>query len=362
MLYLILTEFIEQYSWLNVFKYITFRTACAVITSLLICIIFGEKIILKLKSVQKEGQPIRDCGPESHLIEKKGTPTMGGIMILLSTCIATFLWADITNIFVLVMIYVMLGFGFLGFIDDYKKLTKRSHAGIRGKTKLAGQIFITLTASLIITNHLPSELSTILTFPFLKDFTIDLGVVFYIFACLVIVGSSNAVNLTDGLDGLAIVPSIIAFCCFGLIAYIVGNYNYSQYLQLNFVPESGELAVYCGAILGAGLGFLWFNAPPAQIFMGDTGSLSLGGALGTVAVITKHELVLAIIGGLFVIETLSVIIQVTYYKRTGKRIFLMSPIHHHFEKKGWSEPKIVIRFWIIAVVFALIGLSTLKLR
>ena len=362
MFHYFLPELSQQLGFFNLFNYITFRTGGAILTSLLICFIFGNSIINWLKSIQAEGQPIREDGPEGHLLTKKGTPTMGGLMILISVIISTLLWADLTNRFILVCLFVTIGFGLLGFIDDYKKLTRKSSAGIPGKVKLAGQITISLIATYFISDNLPEQSSTHLAFPFVKDFMLDLSYAFFIFACLVIVGSSNAVNLTDGLDGLAIVPVMIAVCCLALIAYLVGNANYSEYLQLHPVPESGEIAVICGTILGAGLGFLWFNAPPAQVFMGDTGSLSLGGIIGTISVITKHELVLAIIGGLFVMETLSVMIQVFYYKRTGKRIFLMSPIHHHFEKLGWSEPKIVIRFWIISVIFALLGLSTLKLR
>ncbi len=362
MLHYFFLQLVDQYPFLNLFRYITFRTGGAIFTSLFFCFIFGGRIINWLKSKQASGQPIRECGPESHLLTKKGTPTMGGIMILLSIVISSLLWADISNPFVWVILFVTCGFGVIGFLDDYAKLTKKSHIGVRGKVKLLLEIFIGIVAVYWITVHTPGDRSTYLALPFFKNLLINLFVIYYIFAALVIVGASNSVNLTDGLDGLAIVPVIIAICCFGLISYLVGNIRYSDYLQLHHVPGSGEIAVICGAILGAGLGFLWFNAPPAQVFMGDTGSLSLGATLGTMAVITKHELVLAIIGGLFVMETLSVMIQVSYFKRTGKRVFLMSPIHHHFEKKGWSEPKIVIRFWIISVIFALIGLSTLKLR
>jgi len=362
MLHYFLLEWVNQYPFLNLFKYITFRTGGAIFTSLFFCLMFGGKIIDKLKSLQKDGQPIRTDGPESHLLTKKGTPTMGGIMMILSILFSTLLWADITNPFVWILMFVTVGFGFIGFLDDYAKLTKKSHIGVRGKTKLLLEILMGLVAVYFISINMPEDKATHLAFPFFKGLLVNLFVIYYVFASFVIVGASNSVNLTDGLDGLAIVPVVIAVCCFGLISYLVGNFNYSTYLQLHHVPGSGEVAVVCGAILGAGLGFLWYNAPPAQVFMGDTGSLSLGALLGTMAVITKHEIVLAIIGGLFVMETMSVIIQVAYFKRTGKRVFLMSPIHHHFEKKGWSETKVVIRFWIIAVVFALIGLSTLKLR
>ncbi len=332
-------------------------------TALVICFITGPAIIRWLKSKQKEGQPIREDGPESHLLTKHGTPTMGGVMILLSVAISTLLWADLSNIYVWVVILVLVGFGLLGFIDDYLKLTKRNSAGLPGKLKLLGQIGVSIVACLIITSVAPQEHAGQLAVPFFKDFLINLGFLYVPFAMVVIVGASNAVNLTDGLDGLAIVPVMIATGCFAAIAYLAGHAVYSEYLHLFPVPGAGEIAIICAAVIGASLGFLWFNAPPAEVFMGDTGSLSLGGMLGAVSVITKHELVLAIIGGLFVVEALSVIIQVYYFKFTGgKRIFLMAPIHHHFEKKGWSEPTIVIRFWIIAVIFALIGLSTLKLR
>lgn len=362
MLQYFLISYVNEFNFLNLLNYISFRTGGAIFTSLIFCFLFGGKIIDWLKSKQPEGQPIRDCGPETHLLTKKGTPTMGGIMILLSIIFSSLLWMNISNKFAWIVLLVMCAFGLIGFFDDYKKLTKKSHAGLRGKAKLLCQIGISLVATYFISLNTPENLNHHLAVPFFKNTLIDLSVFFYLFACLVIVGASNAVNLTDGLDGLAIVPVMIAVCCFSLIAYLVGHAKYSEYLQLHAVPEVGEITVICGAVLGASLGFLWYNAPPAQVFMGDTGSLSLGGFLGAVSVITKHELVLAIIGGLFVMETLSVMIQVFYFKRTGKRIFLMSPIHHHFEKLGWSEPKIVIRFWIIAVIFALIGLSTLKLR
>lgn len=362
MLHYFLTQFIDQFPILNLFRYITFRAGGAIFTSFILCIIFGERVILWLKSLQNEGQPIREYLHNGNLEGKKGTPTMGGIMILGSVILSSILWCDVKNLYVWVVLFVAFSFGLLGFFDDYAKLTKKSHAGIKGKAKLAGQLLIGLIAIYLISLKMPVQLSTQLALPFFKNFLIDLSIFFYVFAAFVIVGSSNAVNLTDGLDGLAIGCVMIAICCFGLIAYLVGNVNYSEYLQLHAVPESGEIAVICGAIFGAGLGFLWFNAQPAQVFMGDTGSLSLGGILGTMAVITKHEIVLAIIGGVFVMETMSVILQVFFYKRTGKRIFLMSPIHHHFEKKGWKESKIVIRFWIMAIIFALIGLATLKLR
>lgn len=362
MLYYFLVPFADEYSALNLFRYLTFRSGGAVLTALLLCFILGPRIIRWLRSLQAGGQPIREDGPESHLLTKKGTPTMGGVMILLSVIISSLLWADISNMYVWVVLGVTAGFGLLGFLDDYLKLTKRNSKGLPGKMKLLGQITISGLACYGIMHTAPDSLSTHLAFPFMKDYLLNLGVFYVLFALIVMVGASNAVNLTDGLDGLAIVPVMIVAGCFALISYLAGNAVFSNYLQIHHVPGSGEVAVICAAVIGAGLGFLWFNAPPAQVFMGDTGSLSLGGMLGAIGVITKHEFVLAITGGLFVIETLSVIIQVFYFKRTGKRIFLMAPIHHHFEQKGWSEPTIVIRFWIIAVIFALIGLSTLKLR
>jgi len=362
MLYNLLVPLAQDYSIFNIFRYLTFRSGCAVITAFLICFLFGRPIIKWLRRVQGSGQPIRTDGPESHIVTKSGTPTMGGVMVLLSVVVSTLLWADLSNSYVSIVMLVTAGFGTLGFIDDYLKLTKRTHHGLAGKSKLIGQLAISVLAYFWIAKIGSEGQVTHLAVPFLKDVLIELGWFYVVFAVVVIIGSSNAVNLTDGLDGLAIVPVMIAAGCFAFISYLVGNAVFASYLQINGVPGSGEIAVICAAIVGAGLGFLWFNAPPAQIFMGDTGSLSLGGMIGTISVITKHELVLAIIGGLFVMETLSVMIQVLYFKITGKRVFLMAPIHHHFEKKGWSEPTIVIRFWIIAFIFALIGLSTLKLR
>jgi len=333
-------------------------------TALTICFVIGPRMITWLKKKQKEGQPIREDGPEGHF-KKAGTPTMGGLMILISAGISVFLWSDLSNPFVWIVSFVIIGFGLIGFLDDYAKLTKRSHDGVPGKIRLALEFlvsFIAVFAYVHFTTEVNPENATGLALPFFKDLLLPLGIAFFPFAALVIVGSSNAVNLTDGLDGLAIVPVMIAAACFGLIAYLVGNAIYSDYLGVHFVPGTGELAIICGALIGAGMGFLWFNAPPAMVFMGDTGSLSMGAGLGAIAVIVKHELVLAIIGGLFVLETVSVIVQVVSYKLTGKRVFRMAPIHHHFEKKGWSEPTVVIRFWIIAVILALVGLSTLKLR
>lgn len=362
MFYELSLAFADDFQILNVFRYLTFRSGASVLTSLLICFLTGPSIIRWLRSKQKKGQPIRDDGPAGHLLTKQGTPTMGGTMILLSMVLSTLLWADLKNQYVWVALMVATGFGLLGFLDDYLKLSRRSSKGLPGKLKLLGQITLSVIACLWIQNIAPENYSSHLAFPFFKNFLLDLGFFYMIFVVLVIVGSSNAVNLTDGLDGLAIVPVMIASGCFALITYLVGNAVFSNYLQIHFIPGAGELAVLCAAIVGAGLGFLWFNSPPAQVFMGDTGSLSLGGVIGVISVITKHELVLAIIGGLFVAEAMSVILQVASFKLTGKRIFAMAPIHHHFEKKGWSEPTIVIRFWIIAMIFALIGLSTLKLR
>jgi len=361
-LYHLFVPLSEDVSVLNVFRYITFRSGAAVMTALVISFLLGPALIDWLKRRQREGQPIRDDGPESHLLTKKGTPTMGGFLILLALSISTLLWADLTNGFVWAVLLVTVGFGAVGFGDDYLKLTRRNSKGLPGKLKLAAQILIGLVASLWLVKISPTEFETHLAVPFFKDLLLNLGWFFVPFAIFVMVGASNAVNLTDGLDGLAIVPVMIVAGCFALISYLVGNAVFANYLQLHHVLGTGELAVFCGALVGASLGFLWFNAPPAMVFMGDTGSLSCGGALGSIAVATKHELVLAIIGGLFVLETVSVIVQVASFKLTGRRVFRMAPLHHHFEKKGWQEPTIVIRFWIIASILALIGLSTLKLR
>ncbi len=362
MLFHILFPLAEQFSALNVFRYITFRTGGAMITAMVISFIIGPVLIEMLRNRQKEGQPIRDDGPESHLLTKKGTPTMGGLLILLSAISATLLWADLANLFIWAVVGVMVGYGFIGFMDDYLKVSKKNARGLAGKLKLLLQVSIAGVAAFWISSHLPEGLNAHLAFPFFKDLLLSLGWFFVVFSVFVVVGSSNSVNLTDGLDGLAIVPVMIACGVFALIAYLVGNAIFANHLQLHYVPGSGELAVICGALIGGGLGFLWYNAPPAKVFMGDTGSLALGGALGTIAVITKHELVLAIVGGLFVLETVSVIVQVVSFKLTGKRVFRMAPLHHHFEQKGWAEPTIVIRFWIIASILALAGLATLKLR
>jgi phospho-N-acetylmuramoyl-pentapeptide-transferase len=362
MLFNLLAHLSDEFGPLNLFRYLTFRSGCAIFTALIISFYFGPKIIRWLKSKQAEGQPIRTDGPESHLLTKKGTPTMGGVMILLAVSVSTLLWADLTNAYVWVVLVVTLGFGALGFIDDYLKLTKRNSKGLSSKKKLVGQILISLVSAYVIQLAAPPQLADQIAVPFFKNILIDAGIFYGLFVLLVMVGASNAVNLTDGLDGLAIVPIMIVAGCFALIAYLVGNAVFANYLQLHYIPGSGELAVFCAALVGASLGFLWFNAPPAQVIMGDTGSLAFGGALGAISVITKHEFMLAIMGGLFVIEAVSVIVQVVSFKTTGKRVFKMAPIHHHFEKLGWKEPTIVIRFWIIACIFALIGLSTLKLR
>ncbi len=362
MLYNLLFPLAEDYQFFNLFRYLTFRSGGAVMTSLIISFIAGPYIIRWLTSRQSHGQPIREDGPEGHLLTKKGTPTMGGVMILLAVTVSTLLWADITNHYVWIVLFITCGYGLIGFLDDYLKVTKRNSKGLSGKLKLVAQFGMALLAAWWIVQVAPDESATRLAIPFFKNIFPDLGLIYMAFIMLVMVGASNAVNLTDGLDGLAIVPIMITGGCYALIAYLVGNAVFSSYLQIHFVPGAGELTVFCAALIGAGLGFLWFNAPPAMVFMGDTGSLSFGGAIGAIAAITKHELVLVIIGGLFVLEAVSVIVQVASFKLTGKRVFKMAPIHHHFEKMGWQEPTIVIRFWIIAVILALIGLSTLKLR
>ncbi len=352
----------EQVAALNVFRYITFRTAGATMTALVFVFLFGPTIIAALRLRQGRGQPIRADGPPSHVLTKTGTPTMGGLMILSGTVVSTLLWANLANVYVWVVLFVTIAFGLIGLYDDYLKVTKQSDKGYSGKARLAIEALIAAIACGIVAWVGAAPLSSSLTFPFFKDLVLNLGWFFVPVGAFVIVGAGNAVNLTDGLDGLAIVPVMIAAASFGFIAYLSGNAVFADYLQIHFVPGTGELAVVCGALLGAGLGFLWFNAPPAAIFMGDTGSLALGGLLGAVAVATKHEIILAIVGGLFVVEALSVIIQVTSFKLTGKRVFRMAPIHHHFEALGWTEAQIVIRFWIVAVLLALIGLSSLKLR
>jgi phospho-N-acetylmuramoyl-pentapeptide-transferase len=362
MLYLLLHPLSDDFHALNLFRYITFRSGGAVVTALLISFAFGPPMIAWLRAKQGDGQPIRSDGPESHLARKKGTPTMGGFLILLAVTISSLIWADLSNPYLWLALTVTVGFGLIGFFDDYRKLTNRSHRGLPGKLKLLLEIGLSAAVCIALATIVREPLVNTVAVPFFKNVLVDLGWFFVPFGVLVITGASNAVNLTDGLDGLAIVPTMIAAGCFALIAYMVGNLTFATYLQLHHIPRADELTVFCGAMVGASLGFLWFNAPPAMVFMGDTGSLSIGGALGTISVITKHELVLAIVGGLFVLEAVSVIVQVASFKLTGRRVFRMAPLHHHFEQKGWEEPTIVIRFWIIASILAIAGLATLKLR
>jgi phospho-N-acetylmuramoyl-pentapeptide-transferase len=357
-----LAEFSDKINVLNVFRYLTVRTGGAAGTAFLFVFLFGPWIIDHLRLRQGKGQPIRADGPESHLLTKTGTPTMGGLMILSGVTVATVLWANPTNPYVWVVLGVTLGFGLVGFYDDYLKVTQQTHAGISGRLRLLIETLIAAAACIAIASLGRPPFATSLAFPFFKELIVDLGWFFVVFGVFIIVGAGNAVNLTDGLDGLAIGPVMTSALAFGFITYFVGRADYADYLQIHFVIGTGELCVLLGAVLGAGLGFLWYNAPPASIFMGDTGSLALGGMLGTVAVAIKHEIVLAIVGGLFVLEAVSVIVQVVSFKLTGKRVFMMAPLHHHFEQKGWTEPQIVIRFWIISIVLALAGLSTLKLR
>lgn len=342
----------------NVVRYLTFRAGAATVTALLVALVIGPSLIAWLRTKQGKGQPIREDGPASHLVTKKGTPTMGGLLILASATIATLLWMEWNKPFTWAVLFVTLGFGTIGFLDDYAKVTRRTSAGLSGRMRLLLEFLIAGLAVWFISR----QTGTTLYFPFLKDRGADLGILYIAFGAFVIVGAANAVNLTDGLDGLAIMPVIIATATFGIIAYLVGNFVFADYLGVHFVRGAGELIVFCGAIIGAGLGFLWFNAPPAAVFMGDTGSLAIGGAVGTLAVVTNHELVLVVVGGLFVLEAVSVIVQVASFKLTGRRVFRMAPIHHHFEQLGWSESTVVIRFWIIAIVLALAGLATLKLR
>ena len=361
MLYNFLISLIDQFSALNVFRYLTFRTGLSVMSSMIIVFIIGGPFIRFIESHKITG-PIRDDGPIGHIVKKVGTPTMGGLLILIGILFGTLLWADLNNSYIWVLLMVATSFGILGAIDDYLKIKHRNSRGISSKMKIILQIFLSLIAIYFLLKFGDKEHLTNLYFPFFKNLALHLGLFFIPFALFIIVGSSNAVNLTDGLDGLATVPVMLVALSFTLICYVVGNTVFSEYLQIPYIANVGEASVFCGSIVGSCLGFLWYNAPPAKIFMGDTGSLSLGGSLGAVSLISKHEIVLAIIGGLFVLETLSVIIQVVSFKLTGKRIFRMAPLHHHFEKKGWAESTIVIRFWIITIVLALIGLSTLKIR
>ncbi|GHC31564.1 MULTISPECIES: phospho-N-acetylmuramoyl-pentapeptide-transferase [Gemmobacter] len=360
MLYL-LTEFSDGGDLFNLFRYITFRAGAAFATALIFGFLFGRPLINLLRRKQGKGQPIRDDGPASHF-SKAGTPTMGGLLILSALMVSTLLWARLDNPYVWIVLLVTLGFGLIGFADDYAKVTKQNTKGVSGRVRMALGLLIAALAAYAAARFHPEALTNQLALPLFKNALLNLGWFFVPFGMIVIVGAANAVNLTDGLDGLAIMPVMIAGGALGVISYVVGNFNFTEYLGVHFVPGTGELLIFAAALIGGGLGFLWYNAPPAAVFMGDTGSLALGGALGAIAVCTKHEIVLAIVGGLFVVEALSVIIQVLYFKRTGRRVFLMAPIHHHFEKKGWAEPQIVIRFWIISLILALIGLATLKVR
>ena len=352
----------EQYAFLRVFKYLTFRSGGAVLTALFVAFLIGHALIRWLKKNQGMGQPIREEMSKQHIVEKKGTPTMGGLLILIPVVSATLLWADLSNLYVWVVLMVTLAYGLLGFADDYLKVTKHNTKGVSVKLRLLIEFGIAFFATFLIMQIEPASQSGVLAMPFFKSVVLPLGLYFILVGGFVIAGAANAVNFTDGLDGLAIMPVMIAAGAFVLIAYLVGNEKFATYLQLDYIRDTGELAVFLAALVGAGLGFLWYNAPPASVFMGDTGSLPLGGALGAVAVACKHEIVLGIVGGLFVLETVSVMGQVVSFKLTGKRVFKMAPIHHHFEQLGWREPTIVIRFWIVAVILALIGLSTLKLR
>ena len=361
MLYKLLLEFVDIYTFLNVFKYLTVRTGLAVFTSMFVVFLIGTPFI-KFFSSQQILDPIRDDGPQEHILKKTNTPTMGGVLSLIGLFSGVIFWADLSSIYILFLIFIVASLGLLGAFDDYKKIKFKNSSGVSLKFKIFFQILIALIGILILMYFSDHEELNFLYFPFFKNLFINLGLFFIPFGIFIIVGSSNAVNLTDGLDGLATVPVILVTACFGFISYVAGNIVFSDYLQISYIEGSGEVAVFCGAIIGSCLGFLWFNAPPAKIFMGDTGSLALGGSLGGIGIITKHEIVLAITGGLFVLEAASVIIQVVSYKLTGKRVFRMAPIHHHFEKKGWAESTIVVRFWIISIILCMIGLATLKFR
>ena len=361
MLYLLILDLIDSYSFLNVFKYLTVRTGLAVFTSLLVVFLIGNPFI-NFFSTKQILSPIREDGPDEHIIKKIGTPTMGGVLILIGLFAGILLWGDLTNIYIWFLIYIVGSYGILGAFDDYKKVKYKNSSGISFKFKIISQILLALLGVVILTYLSENQDLENLYFPFFKNLVINLGWFFIPFGIFIIVGSSNAVNLTDGLDGLATVPVILVAGCFAFISYVTGNIVFSDYLQIPYIKGVGEVTVFLGAIIGSCLGFLWFNAPPAKIFMGDTGSLSLGGSLGAVGIITKHEIVLAITGGLFVLEAISVIVQVLSFKMTGKRIFKMAPIHHHYEKKGWPESTVVIRFWIVAIILAMVGLATLKFR
>ena len=361
MLYNFLVSLIDQFSALNVFRYLTFRTGLSVISSMIIVFLVGGPFIKFIQSHKFTG-PIRDDGPLDHIVKKMGTPTMGGVLILIGILFGTLLWADLNNPYVWVLLMVATSFGLLGAIDDYLKIKHKNSIGISSTLKIFWQIILALVAVILLMKYGDNEHLKNLYFPFFKNLVFHLGLFFIPFTVFIIIGSSNAVNLTDGLDGLATVPVMLVALSFTLICYVVGNTVFAEYLQIPYIANVGEASIFCGSIVGSCLGFLWYNAPPAKIFMGDTGSLSLGGSLGAVSIIAKHEIVLGIIGGLFVLETASVIIQVISFKLTGKRVFMMAPLHHHFEKKGWAESTVVIRFWIISIILALIGLATLKLR
>jgi len=360
MLYSLLYRLHEWYSPLNVFRYITFRTALAILTAMLITFVIGPAVIERLRRFSIT-QHIRDDGPQTHL-GKTGTPTMGGVLIIISILFSIILWGDLNNRYIWVMSFSLIGFGAIGFIDDYLKVVRRNPKGLRACQKFGAQIIFALMIGLFLYMNPKDQYNDILSIPFFKKWLLDLGWFYIPFSVVVIVGSSNAVNLTDGIDGLAIGLVGIAVLATGILVYISGNFKFSQYLQVLYLPGTGELTVFCGAMFGASLGFLWYNSYPADVFMGDVGSLSLGGALGTLAVITKHEIVLAVVGGIFVIETLSVVMQVASFKLTGRRIFRMAPVHHHFELKGWAEPKVIVRFWIVGIMLALLSLATFKLR
>jgi len=361
MFYNLVLDFVDQYTFLNVFKYLTVRTGLAMFTSMLIVLLIGTPFI-NFFSAKKILNPIRNDGPTEHIIKKIGTPTMGGVLILIGLFSGILLWGDLSSSFIWFLLFILTSFGILGAYDDYKKIKYKNSSGISFKFKITSQILIASVGIILLSHFSKHEELTNLYFPFFKNLIINLGWFFIPFSVFIIVGSSNAVNLTDGLDGLATVPVILVAACFAFISYVTGNIVFSDYLQIPYIQGLGEASVFCGSIIGACLGFLWFNAPPAKIFMGDTGSLALGGSLGAMGIITKHEIVLAITGGLFVLEAVSVIVQVVSYKLTGKRVFKMAPIHHHFEKKGWAESTVVVRFWIISIILAMIGLATLKLR
>ena len=361
MLYNLILNFVDQYTFLNVFKYLTFRTGLAMFTSMIVVLLVGTPFI-NFFSARQILDPIREDGPTDHIVKKIGTPTMGGVLILLGLFSGILFWGDLSNIHIWFLLFIVTSFGLLGAYDDYRKIKFKNSSGISFKFKIISQIIIAIIGILMISHFSQNEELTNLYFPFFKDVVINLGWFFIPFSVFIIVGSSNAVNLTDGLDGLATVPVILVAGCFAFISYVTGNIVFSEYLQISYIEGMGEVSVFCGSIIGACLGFLWFNAPPAKIFMGDTGSLALGGSLGAIGIITKHEIVLAITGGLFVLEAVSVIVQVLSFKLTGKRVFRMAPIHHHYEKKGWAESTVVIRFWIISIILAMIGLATLKLR